>query len=282
MNNLHQLSKSFHGKLLLAGEYTVIEGGSSIALPLSSYSARLIRTSDAGLDELWHKMIFFFKESSIELNYDLFHSDIVNGLGYESDIPDGYGAGSSGALIAALYDRYHTKDLQGTELQSYLGKMENFFHGKSSGIDPFVIYTNHTVLTKNGKSTFTPIQPDLTHWFLLDSGITRSTAEYVEIYKKSIWPENKEKIGLLLNLNETLINEILVGQIEEQTIYELSLLQFDLFKAMIPSHVFEVWKQGLETKQFYLKLCGAGGGGFFLIFSKVFPKNIQGVAGLAS
>lgn len=282
MNNLHQLSKSFHGKLLLAGEYTVIDGGSSIALPLSRYSARLILSSDTGLDKLWYKMILFFKDSRLELDYDLFYNDIANGLGYESDIPEGYGAGSSGALIAALYDRYHINTLQGTELQSYLGKMENFFHGKSSGIDPFVIYTNHTVLTKNGKSTFTPIEPDLTHWFLLDSGIVRSTAEYVDIYKKSIRPGNKEKIGLLLKLNESLIDEIQAGQIEEQIMYELSLLQFNLFKAMIPPHVYRVWKQGLETKEFYLKLCGAGGGGFFLIFSKVFPKNIHGVAGLAS
>jgi mevalonate kinase len=30
----------------------------------------------------------------------------------------------------------------------------------------------------------------------------------------------------------------------------------------------EIWRKGLETDRYYLKLCGAGGGGFILGFVK--------------
>jgi mevalonate kinase len=32
----------------------------------------------------------------------------------------------------------------------------------------------------------------------------------------------------------------------------------------VPEKWHALWQQGLDSKQFYLKLCGAGGGGFLL------------------
>jgi mevalonate kinase len=37
---------------------------------------------------------------------------------------------------------------------------------------------------------------------------------------------------------------------------------------MIPDHFQELWQKGLETNAYYLKLCGSGGGGFVLGFTK--------------
>jgi mevalonate kinase len=44
----------------------------------------------------------------------------------------------------------------------------------------------------------------------------------------------------------------------------LSHLQFASFEEMIPPNIRAIWAHGLETREFALKLCGAGGGGFFL------------------
>jgi mevalonate kinase len=33
-----------------------------------------------------------------------------------------------------------------------------------------------------------------------------------------------------------------------------------------------LWKTGLDTKAFYLKLCGSGGGGFLLGFTEDYDK----------
>ena len=42
------------------------------------------------------------------------------------------------------------------------------------------------------------------------------------------------------------------------------LLYFD---KMIPASIKEVWLAGLESKEYFIKLCGAGGGGFFMIYT---------------
>ena len=48
----------------------------------------------------------------------------------------------------------------------------------------------------------------------------------------------------------------------------LSKFQFEHFKPMIPALFNKVWKRGLDSGEYYLKLCGAGGGGFILGFTK--------------
>lgn len=47
----------------------------------------------------------------------------------------------------------------------------------------------------------------------------------------------------------------------------VSLLQMRYFKDMIPTSIVPVWNQGIDTGIFYLKLLGAGGGGYFLGFT---------------
>jgi mevalonate kinase len=41
---------------------------------------------------------------------------------------------------------------------------------------------------------------------------------------------------------------------------------------MIPVHMRNVWKKGIETDDYYLKLCGSGGGGYILGFAEDFDK----------
>jgi len=41
---------------------------------------------------------------------------------------------------------------------------------------------------------------------------------------------------------------------------------------MIPAAFIDVWKAGLETDDYYLKLCGSGGGGFLLGFAENLDK----------
>ena len=37
---------------------------------------------------------------------------------------------------------------------------------------------------------------------------------------------------------------------------------------MIPEKFHELWYEGIKTNDFYFKLCGSGGGGYILGFSK--------------
>ena len=53
----------------------------------------------------------------------------------------------------------------------------------------------------------------------------------------------------------------------------LSKFQFEHFKPMIPSLFNKLWKRGLDTGEYYLKLCGAGGGGYILGFTRNFEHT---------
>jgi len=41
---------------------------------------------------------------------------------------------------------------------------------------------------------------------------------------------------------------------------------------MIPKQFHEVWKNGIETNEYFLKLCGSGGGGYILGFTQDLDK----------
>ena len=49
---------------------------------------------------------------------------------------------------------------------------------------------------------------------------------------------------------------------------QLSHVVLDHFKPMIPKEFHKLWKQGIETNDYYLKLCGSGGGGYILGFTQ--------------
>ena len=53
-----------------------------------------------------------------------------------------------------------------------------------------------------------------------------------------------------------------------QKIAKLSALHLENFKDLILEKHIAVWKKGLKNNEFYLKICGAGGGGFMLGFCK--------------
>ena len=41
---------------------------------------------------------------------------------------------------------------------------------------------------------------------------------------------------------------------------------------MIPSSFHQLWRKGIETNNYYFKLCGSGGGGFILGFTEDYKK----------
>jgi len=41
---------------------------------------------------------------------------------------------------------------------------------------------------------------------------------------------------------------------------------------MIPEQFHSIWQKGIDTNDYYLKLCGSGGGGYILGFTENFEK----------
>jgi mevalonate kinase len=264
------ISRNYAAKVLLAGEYTVINGGSSLAIPFEKFSGHLCFNSSNQIKHVWLEMVEYLRAAEVNLDLKAFEGDIEKGLHYKSDIPIGYGCGSSGALVASIYDRYKIEDvvLSHQQLQVNLGKMESMFHGLSSGIDPFVILTNMAVISReNEKILLNNDKIETRGWSLIDSKKSRSTAEFVALYKKDIKQKYNSDLAKLRKLNDELISQFQT-KVEPETVKQISKIQYEVFGPMILPELKHIWEEGLKSDKYFLKLCGAGGGGFYLMYQE--------------
>jgi mevalonate kinase len=218
-----------------------------------------------------------------------FRQDIDNGMYFDSSIPQGYGVGSSGALVASIYDEYANDKVTVLEnltsekllkLKKVFSLMESFFHGESSGLDPLNSYLSLPILI-NSKDSLEPAgipsqQEGKGAVFLLDSEIVGETAPMVNIFMDKMKNEGFRKM-----LNEDFakhtdacIDDFLHGNVKSLfgNVKLLSKVVLSNFKPMIPKAFHKVWQQGIDSNAYYLKLCGSGGGGYILGFTEDFGK----------
>ncbi|WP_375238324.1 mevalonate kinase [Aurantibacter sp.] len=288
----------FYSKILLFGEYGIIKDSKGLSIPYSFYNGALKNdgnTSKIALEsnsnlKKYADYLATINSDIVSFNIDNLHEDISKGMYFDSSIPQGYGVGSSGALVAALYDQYANDKITVLEnltrekllkLKTVFSEMESFFHGKSSGLDPLNSYLSLPILINskdNIEATGIPAQSATGKGavFLLDSGKIGETAPMV-----SIFMENMKASGFRNMLKDQFtkhtdacVEDFLKGDIKSlfNNTKQLSKVVLNHFKPMIPQQFHELWKKGLETNDYYLKLCGSGGGGYILGFTEDIDK----------
>ena len=285
-------SSSFFAKILLFGEYGIIKNSKGISIPFNNYSGSLkIDKSSNENIKLSNKQIKSFydflklKFDKDEFNFKTFKSDIDDGLYFKSSIPLGYGVGSSGALVAAIYDKYFLKKIKrekkiDTEniivLKNIFSKMESFFHGESSGLDPVNSYLSSPILIKSKndiETTSIPKQKENGNkgFFLLDSGVSSNTRLLVNKFLESIKNNEFEELfqNEFVEFTNSCVDDFLNSNFNslEKNIKKLSEFTYYNLKNMIPNHIESTWKEGLKSNDYFLKLCGSGGGGYIIGFS---------------
>ncbi len=232
-------------------------------------------------------------ELPCEMDLQLFKSDIENNIYFNSSIPQGFGVGSSGALVAAVYGKYAKHPINPSDaiagdnfkdLKITLGKLENFFHGKSSGLDPLICYLNLPVLIKDKEHLGAVDMPKNDAEgkgaiFLINSGNPGHTQSMVAIFLQKL--KNRGFRNLfkteLKQLNDDCIQDFLKGDFAGLFTNLKGLSSFFLqnFKPMIPAHFEKEWQEGIDTNKYYLKLCGSGGGGYILGFTQDLEQASQ-------
>ena len=288
--------RCFNSKVLLFGEYSVIKDSMALSSPYQLFEGHLNfkRQGEKSRDPELKALSSYLKrlESKGELHFDFdvssFEFDVGQGLYFDSTIPQGYGVGSSGALCAALYDRYacaaEENDKNIVELKKDFALMESHFHGSSSGMDPLISYLNQSILVGPEKSIGKVKIPKFDKKgegavFLLNTGRSRKTEPLVNLFlEKCKTPEfNEACVNRLLPITNNCINHFLEGDIEDlqKSFRELSEFQFEYFNPMIPKLFQDVWSQGLSSGKYLLKLCGAGGGGFLLGLTHNFKESAK-------
>lgn len=278
---------SYSGKVLLFGEHVVVQGAQALAVPLPDFQGCWefsVQPNSAAASVLieWADYLEEKQNSGslgCQLDLNRFRGDLDAGMYFDSNIPQGYGAGSSGALCAALYARYANSPLPRedeatySQLKSILGVIESFFHGKSSGADPLVSYVNRPLLFDHGGSIRQVTMKGAGgHLFLLDTGKARQTGPLVNIFQDWCRSESflSNVLAELVPATEDAIQCLISGDIGElyEAFHSISYFQYRFMQEFILPPWREIWLEALSEEEHVLKLCGAGGGGFVLGLSR--------------
>ena len=281
------LTKQYPAKLRLFGEHSVLRGSQALAVPFRQFGGYWTYSQDFSKQYDLPKLANYLKKLSekgeMPIDTEGVLSALSKGFYFDSNIPRGYGLGSSGALVAAMYDVFGlNKDLPINELKIVLGKIESYFHGSSSGLDPLVSYVQKSILIKKDKSiaVLDGIKTD-TKMFLLDTHQSRKTEPLVQIFMEKC-DKTPQYNALVENELVPYVDDAIAAFLQNKTglvfdiVHQISHFQYRFFPEMIPLAFKNVWLEGLASDVFKLKLCGAGGGGFILGFSNDFVFYIWG------
>lgn len=291
----------FYSKILLFGEYGIIKDSKGLSIPYNFYNGALKVIENPSAEALksneslkrFADYLLQLQEEQPELvrfNSSLLNEDIQRGMYFDSSIPQGYGVGSSGALVAAIYDKYADNKITVLEnltrekllqLKAIFAQMESFFHGKSSGLDPLNSYLSLPILI-NSKDNIEPagIPSQVTSGkgavFLLDSGIVGETAPMVTIFMENLKDQGFRRMlkNQFVKHTDACVENFLQGDMKSlfTNTKKLSKVVLNNFKPMIPEQFHSIWQKGIDTNDYYLKLCGSGGGGYILGFTQDLEK----------
>ena len=211
-------------------------------------------------------------EDLLRLDWAALQADLDHKLYFDSSIPQGYGVGSSGALVAAFYDRYALDKISPQDdlspeklarLKSIFAAMESYFHGQSSGLDPLNSYLSLPLLihSKNKiEPTGIPKQNPRGKGavFLIDTGSSGATAPMV-----SLFMENMKEEGFRKMMREdfpkrlTAAGKFFKGNLKSLWKHEIAV-GFGIAILNPWSAQFHGSGKRTETNAYYLKLCGSG------------------------
>lgn len=276
------MKELYWSKVILFGEYSMIFDSTALVLPLKLFSAKW--NADRGRSREF--MSFSRKELSRfcgflrgeerfsnVIDLDVLEEDLQKGWYLDSDVPVGYGLGSSGTVVAAVYDRYAktpVRDLM--RLKDLFSQMESFFHGSSSGIDPLQCYLGRPFrITAEGAELLADgFLKNRLQICLIDTEMKSDTKPLVEYFKRQ-----REKEEYLRDFQRDYLpyvkgcmDAVIQGNTDcfFKRLQKLTSAQRVFFSPMIPDPVAELFERTYDF-HFGVKILGSGGGGYILGFT---------------
>lgn len=271
----------YYSKVILFGEYSMIFDATALMVPLQQFSARwklskltMLRAKKSNESICrFRDYLADIKNVSASIDIDALSRDLNFGLNLSSNVPSGYGLGSSGTLVAAVYDRYaklHTNDLM--ELKSIFGQMESYFHGSSSGIDPLQCYLGKPFrISPQGVELVNGgfLKRDI-HICLIDTKIKSNTRPLVQHFKE----QRRDEAFLSAFQRDYVphvtdcINNLIDGSNEAffASLTKLTKAQLLFLRPMITENTLHLFEQDYDF-HFGVKISGSGGGGYVLGFT---------------
>ena len=282
------MRERYYSKVILFGEYSMIFNSTALMVPLKNFSAQwrfashlLAQGSAASNTSLQRFADYLSTLDGIKDNLDLqrFNHDLCYNLYLDSNVPSGYGLGSSGTLVAAVYDAYaKQKTNDYLKLKEIFGKMESYFHGSSSGIDPLQCYLGQPfkITPKNVEILKNEFLNKDIRICLIDTKIKSNTKPLVNHFKQQ--RENpmflnrfqKEYVPYVKKcLNALIWND---KGVFFNSLKQLTQGQTEFLRPMITDNTLELFTTDYDF-HFGVKISGSGGGGYVLGFTDDVEKT---------
>ena len=272
----------YYSKVILFGEYSMIFDATALMIPLKRFSAQWQfpqsrnRTASLTSNQSLKRFCQYLSENedlSNLLDLQALRRDLNDGLFLSSNVPSGYGLGSSGTLVAAVYDRYAVqKSDDYLQLKNLFGQMESHFHGSSSGIDPLQCYLGKPFkITPEGVQLLSDdfLKKDI-HICLIDTKIKSNTKPLVNHFKTQ--RENPDFLSRFQSeyvpCVTSCINSMIEGNKELffKSLKQLTKGQLEFLRPMITDNTLDLFTADYDFN-FGVKISGSGGGGYVLGFT---------------
>jgi mevalonate kinase len=260
-------------KWILAGEHTVLRGGTALAFPIqtrffdlefvpgheNSYQISLPKTSTVPADVFERTLLRGLE--ILNQNKD----EITGTFFINSNIPLSSGLGGSASICAAVAKLFYRFEwLTSENLFTFCRELENMYHGQSSGLDVA------TVLAARGISFhkdhgFENIelkwQPN---WYLLHSGIHSRTKDDINKVNANRTDETDQQMRKAVDLAKQALSLDEVHGLPK--LIEAQKMAADCFRAwnIVPAEMNQMMQELYKAGALAVKPTGSGGGGYIL------------------
>ena len=276
------MRERYYSKVILFGEYSMIFDATALMIPLTKFSAqwRFASHLDASGGAASNASLQRFADylSTMDVVKDIIdiqrlNHDLHFNLFLDSNVPSGYGLGSSGTLVAAVYDGYAKKKMDDLlQLKMLFGKMESYFHGSSSGIDPLQCYLGKPFkITPEGVQLLSDdFLKNGIRICLIDTKIKSNTKPLVDHFKQQ--REDAEFLSRFQSEYVPCVTSCIDSMIQDDTnlffksLKQLTKRQTEFLRPMITDNTLDLFTSDYEFN-FGVKISGSGGGGYVLGFT---------------
>ncbi|MGK5082769.1 hypothetical protein WDW37_05630 [Bdellovibrionota bacterium FG-1] len=227
-------------KWVLAGEHSVLRGIPAVTLPHPEFALRLVY--DAGERDLFSIQPTSAQTIITDLLSQVGVSPDSGRLILESSIPMGAGLGSSAALCVALARWLETPlQLPPEMIADFATRLENRFHGQSSGMDIAAILAETPAVFVRGEGALSLGVTRIPRFTFHDTGLRARTSQCIE--KVRLFREQNPQKG---NETDFEMKQASGEAIEGLKAYQQTLTSGEglkiLTRAMDRAHAcFEVW-----------------------------------------
>lgn len=279
---------NIYGKWILAGEHAVLRGCEALVFPLrskylnfkyqsndSQFSLQLVGENSADLE-----MIIWSVFEKALGQVGLQRSDLKGELTITSHIAFGAGMGASATLAVGISELFVKLNLLKSDVFEFAKKIEDLFHGESSGVDVAVALYGKPLLYKRGQPVQILEDVDLPELYLSHSGVRGVTKDCVSKVKNLFETNSQLAKELDLKMAESVgLFKKILSSADSQTNFrdwiraiEISQKCFSswgLIPAEAQKHIDFLKTNGAVA----CKMTGSGGGGYVLSLWKASPPK---------